>query len=82
MDVAMPYMDGVEATARLHAELPDIRIVGWWMQPRSEIAHAIEDAGADSFFVKGTDTQRMIDHLLARHARGALQSTARGDSVK
>ena len=73
MDVAMPYMDGIEATARIHAELPDIRILGLSMQPRSAAAHAIEQAGAAGFFVKGSDTQRLMEHLLAVHA-GHLQS--------
>ena len=72
MDIAMPHMDGVEATARIHAELPDIQILGLSMQARSETAHAIEQAGAAGFFVKGVDTQRLIDHLLVVHAsRGA-----------
>ena len=72
MDVSMPHMDGVEATARIHAELPDIRILGVSMLARNETADAIERAGAAGFFVKGTDTQRLIDHLLAFHAtRGA-----------
>ena len=72
MDVAMPHMDGVEATARIRAELPDIRILGLSMLARNETADAIEHAGAAGFFVKGTDTQRLIDHLLAFHAsRGA-----------
>ena len=72
MDVSMPHMDGVEATARIRAELPDIRILGVSMLARNETADAIEHAGAAGFFVKGTDTQRLIDHLLAFHAsRGA-----------
>ena len=72
MDVMMPHMDGVEATERIRAELPDIRILGLSMLARSETADAIERAGAAGFFVKGTDTQRLIDHLLAFHAsRGA-----------
>ena len=72
MDVSMPHMDGVEATARIRAELPDIRILGLSMLARNETADAIEHAGAAGFFVKGTDTQRLIDHLLAFHAsRGA-----------
>ncbi|HEY7285976.1 MAG TPA: response regulator, partial [Vicinamibacterales bacterium] len=73
MDVAMPHMDGIEATARIHAELSDIRILGLSMQPRSAAAHAIEQAGAAGFFVKGSDTQRLIEHLLAVHA-ARLQS--------
>jgi PAS domain S-box-containing protein len=68
MDVSMPHMDGVEATARIRAELPHIRILGISMLARSETADAIEHAGAAAFFVKGTDTQRLIDHLLAFHA--------------
>ncbi len=68
MDVAMPHMDGVEATARIHAELPEIQILGLSMQARSETIHAIEHAGAAGFFLKGADTQRLIDHLLFLHA--------------
>jgi len=68
MDVSMPHMDGVEATTRIHTELPDIRILGVSMMARNETAGAIEHAGAAGFFVKGTDTQRLIDHLLAFHA--------------
>ena len=77
MDVSMPHMDGVEATARIHTELPDIRILGVSMVARDETADAIEHAGAAGFFVKGSDTQRLIDHLLAWHAsRGAGERTA------
>jgi len=68
MDVSMPHMDGVEATARIRAELSGIRILGVSMLARSETADALEHAGAAGFFVKGTDTQRLIDHLLALHA--------------
>jgi signal transduction histidine kinase/ActR/RegA family two-component response regulator len=76
MDVAMPHMDGVEATARIHAELPDIQILGLSMHARGETVHAIEHAGAAGFFVKGADTQRLIDHLLIIHAsRGARERT-------
>jgi AmiR/NasT family two-component response regulator len=48
------------------------------MQPRSGIAHAIKQAGAAGFFVKGIDMQRLIDHLLVAHAsRGAGDSANR-----
>ena len=68
MDIAMPHMDGIEATARIRAELPGLRILGLSMQARNEAASTIERAGADGFFVKGTDTQRLLDHLLALQA--------------
>jgi PAS domain S-box-containing protein len=75
MDVSMPHMDGVEATERIHAELPDIRILGMSTLPRSEIAEAIEQAGAAGFYVKGIDTHRLIEHLLALHASRVAGTT-------
>jgi PAS domain S-box-containing protein len=72
MDIAMPHMDGIEATSRIRAELPDIQVLGLSMQPRSAAAAAMEQAGAAGFFVKGIEMQRLVEHLLAVHAsRGA-----------
>ena len=71
MDVSMPEMDGVEATRRLRAELPSIRVLGLSMQPRNEHPHPIEQAGAAGFFTKGADMDRLIEHLLRVHAARA-----------
>jgi len=72
MDIEMPHMGGIEATMRVRSELPHIQILGLSMHPRSAVGDAIEQAGAEGFFVKGTDTQRLIQHLLVAHAsRGA-----------
>jgi PAS domain S-box-containing protein len=69
MDVSMPEMDGIEATRRIHAELPFIQILGLSVYPRSPMdRHPIELAGAAAFFTKGIDTQLLIDHLLKTHA--------------
>ena len=68
MDISMPRMDGVDATRRIHGDLPAIQILGLSMQVRTETHHPIENAGASGFFVKGADTQRLIDHLLGVHA--------------
>ncbi|HEX5071530.1 MAG TPA: hypothetical protein VFV78_15045 [Vicinamibacterales bacterium] len=59
----MPVMNGVEATQRIRAELPSIRIYGLSVEPRPHGPHAIEDAGAAGFFVKGADIDRLIDEL-------------------
>jgi len=67
MDISMPQMDGVEATRRILAEFPSIQILGLSMQPRTQERHSIELVGAAGFFAKGTDTQRLIDHLLETH---------------
>jgi len=69
MDISMPHLDGIEATRRIHRELPFIQILGLSLQARTEARHAIEEAGAASYFVKGTDTLRLIEHLLGEQAR-------------
>src|SRR5262249_794171 len=67
MDVSMPHMDGIEATRRWRGERPSVEIVGLSMQPRPPGAHAIEEAGAAAYFVKGIDSERLIAHLLRIH---------------
>jgi PAS domain S-box-containing protein len=76
MDVSMPEMDGVEATRRIRAELPLIQILGFSVYPRMESPHAIELAGAEAFFTKGIDAQRLVDHLLVKH--GAMVNLSGG----
>ena len=65
MDVSMPNMDGIAATRQIRAELPSVEIFGLSMQPRTEDVHPIEQAGAAGFFMKGIDTQPLIERLLA-----------------
>jgi PAS domain S-box-containing protein len=74
MDITMPHMDGVEATKRIRAERPDSHIFALSMQPRVGDAHAIEQAGATDFFVKGVDLQRLITRLLDLHTQRRSQS--------
>jgi len=64
MDISMPLMDGIDATRQLTAAYPSVQIFGLSMQQRPEGRHPIEEAGAAGFFVKGVDTQRLIDQLL------------------
>jgi CheY-like chemotaxis protein/anti-sigma regulatory factor (Ser/Thr protein kinase) len=73
MDVSMPRMDGVEATRRIRAELPFIQILGLSTHLKTEDLHSIELAGAEGFFTKGADTQRLLDHLMAVHATTILE---------
>jgi PAS domain S-box-containing protein len=75
MDLSMPEMDGVEATRRIHAELPFVRIVGFSMHQRTTDPHPIELAGAEAFFTKGVDTQRLINHLLITYASQSMKPT-------
>ena len=79
MDIMMPEMDGIEATRRIHAELPFIQILALTTLARGDGLHAIERVGAAGFFTKGVDEQRLVDHLMTVHAAAALGSPAFSD---
>ena len=63
MDVTMPRMDGIEATRRVCARLPGVRVVGLSMHTREDMAEAMCDAGAESFVTKGGPPDQLISAI-------------------
>jgi PAS domain S-box-containing protein len=60
MDVSMPGMDGVEATRRILAELPDVKVIGLSMHEGAEIAARMRQAGAVDYLSKGGDPADLV----------------------
>ncbi len=60
MDIGLPVIDGIEATQRIKAAHPDIRIV--MLSSRQEDAEILAalSAGADGYCVKDIATERLI----------------------
>ena len=95
MDLRMPRLDGVEATRRLRAEFPDIRVIALttYADDRSvvgalqagAVGYLTKDAGAEEIrqaLLRVTNGQAVIDPAVQRHlveAIAAGQPPADGD---
>jgi two-component system, NarL family, response regulator NreC len=55
MDVKMPVMDGVEATRRIIAEMPEVKILALSMYSGENYNTAMLRAGATGYLIKGGD---------------------------
>lgn len=60
MDVTMPHLDGIEATARITARLPHIRVIGLSMHEEKDLAAALRAAGAVAYLSKGGSSDLLI----------------------
>ncbi|MEM7483138.1 MAG: response regulator transcription factor [Acidobacteriota bacterium] len=69
MDLTMPKMDGFEATRRLRAEHPEIKIVVLTASTDDESLFEAIKAGAEGFLLKDLEADHFFD-LLAGVARG------------
>jgi CheY-like chemotaxis protein len=73
MDFSMPGMDGVEATRRIHEEMPEISVIGLSMYESSERAAAMLGAGAVAYREKSADRAELLATI-----RDVVASVARG----
>jgi DNA-binding NarL/FixJ family response regulator len=69
MDVHMPRLDGVEATRRIKAALPDASVIGFSVQQGPGEDGAMRDAGSSAFVAKDRveDLPQVIQHVTRRN---------------
>ena len=60
MDISMPYMDGIETTRQLKAELPEVRVLGLSMFDDDQTAHSMRLAGAEAFVSKTASSAELL----------------------
>jgi DNA-binding NarL/FixJ family response regulator len=69
MDVTMPVLDGVSATAVITEELPGIRVLGLSISGDSETAERMVAAGAADYLTKGGAADDLIAAVRGRRPR-------------
>lgn len=63
MDISMPVMNGVEATRRIHKELPSVRVVMLTVsEDEKDLFEAIKN-GAQGYLLKDTPARRLRSQL-------------------
>lgn len=60
MDMGMPEMDGIEATRRIHANFPEVHIIGLSMYDEMERADVMLAAGASLYITKTGPAKDLI----------------------
>ena len=74
MDVRMPRMDGIEATERIIAAHPDVKVIVLTTFDLDEYAFAAVRAGASGFLLKDAHPQELTRAIRAAHAGEAVLS--------
>ena len=61
MDVKMPVMDGAEATRRILAEMPGMKILALSIYADDGFMSSMMRAGALGYILKGCDSEELLD---------------------
>ncbi len=67
MDIGLPRLDGIAATEKIKAALPEVRVVMLTSHTSENEVIASLSSGADAFCVKGTTVERLLAAIEAAH---------------
>jgi len=71
MDIGMPELNGIDATRRLVAELPGIKVIALSMNSDRRYVVAVFEAGAVAYVVKNAASEELVN---------ALEAAGRGET--
>ena len=79
IDLEMAGMDGYEATRRIKAEQPALRVIILSIHADTEARQRARAAGADGFVTKGAGYEVLVDAILGRNDSTHLSGIKEGD---
>ncbi len=65
IDISMPGMDGIQATKTIHAEFPDVKVIGLSMFDEGQRGQAMLDAGAATYLAKNGPSEALVAAIRA-----------------
>jgi len=68
IDIAMPKLNGIEATKRIKAQNPSTAILILTAYDNDQYIFSVLDAGAAGYLLKSVDSQELMDAVRAVHA--------------
>jgi DNA-binding NarL/FixJ family response regulator len=74
MDIIMPKLHGFEATQRISAELPGVKVIGLSMHQEEDFARAMREAGAVAYLSKSRPMEELVGAIRACRARGCAET--------
>ena len=80
MDLEMPVMDGYEATRRIKAEQPALRVIILSIHNGLEEQQRAWEAGADSFITKGAGYKILLNAILTTNKSCSSTSSKEGEN--
>lgn len=81
MDVSMPEMDGIEASARIKAERPDVNIIMLTtFEEKGKVQEAIK-LGINGYLLKNLKPELLIQYILLSAEGGVFLSTEVADRL-
>ena len=76
MDIQMPELDGIEATRRITARQPGVRVVVLTMNEDEDTVLSAVRAGASGYLLKGSGADEVRNAVRAAHAGGMVFGAA------
>jgi DNA-binding NarL/FixJ family response regulator len=76
MDIEMPEINGIEATRRIAAEMPEVKVIGLSMHTETDVVESIRQAGASAFVAKDSAFEKLISTIRAVTTNGSFGTEA------
>jgi len=81
MDIAMPKMDGIEATRQIRERLPDTEVVILSMHAKKAYIDQVLKAGAKGYVLKDSDEENLLSAINTVHNGGYYLDSPIADQV-